>query len=143
MKKIIVATALLFAVSGFSQVKENTETTQLKMRTGHAMAMQGKWKKHHHRSIDRFKDLNLSEQQQTELKAIFEEARANRAEHRTHFKDKNAKVLSDAEKQEMRAKRKEQMAVMDGKIKNVLTETQYSQWKAKKTQRHERFRKQK
>jgi Spy/CpxP family protein refolding chaperone len=72
---------------------------------------------------DRFKDLNLSDDQKAKMEALMKEAREQRGSQQG--------PPSDADRQAMQARR----ADMDAKIKGILTPEQYTKYQAMRPQR--------
>jgi Spy/CpxP family protein refolding chaperone len=77
----------------------------------------------HQRGGDRFKDLNLSDDQKAKMEALMKEAREQRGSQQG--------PPSDADRQAMQARR----ADMDAKIKGILTPEQYTKYQAMRPQR--------
>lgn len=128
MKKLVVVMAVLFSVTGFSQVNEKVDKKQDVKRT-EKRSKEGK----ENRFLEDFKDLDLSEKQQNELKAIFEAERNSMKQNRFRSKnDGESKRPSESEMKEMREKMKERREALDGRVKNILSEEQYGKWKEKK-----------
>lgn len=71
---------------------------------------------------DRFKDLNLSDDQKTKIDALMKEAREQRGSQQG--------PPSDADRQAMQTRRAE----MDAKIKGILTPEQYTKYEAMRPQ---------
>lgn len=127
MKKLVVAMALLLSVAGFSQTKEKSDRKKDKERTEKSRD-EGK----ENRYLEDFNDLDLSEKQQTQLKALYENERKNRSKDRADFKrGDDADRPSDSERREMQGKMKERREALDGKVKNILNDKQYAKWKDK------------
>ena len=74
---------------------------------------------------DRFKDLNLSADQKTQLDALMKEERANGG-----GRQGQQGPPTDADRQAMQARR----ADMDAKIKGILTPEQYTKYQAMRPQ---------
>jgi protein CpxP len=72
---------------------------------------------------DRFKDLNLSDDQKAKIDALMKEAREQRGSQQG--------PPSDADRQAMQTRRAE----MDTKIKGILTPEQYTKYQAMRPQR--------
>jgi Spy/CpxP family protein refolding chaperone len=72
---------------------------------------------------DRFKDLNLSDDQKAKMEALMKEAREQRGSQQG--------PPSDADRQAMQTRR----ADMDAKIKGILTPEQYTKYQAMRPQR--------
>jgi protein CpxP len=77
---------------------------------------------------DRFKDLNLSDDQKAKLDALMKEEREQRGARGQQGPP------SDADRQAMQARR----ADMDAKIKGILTPEQYTKYEAARPQRGQR-----
>ena len=128
MKKLVVLMAVLFSVTGFSQVNEKVDKKQTKPRTEKSRG-EGR----ESRFLEDFKDLGLSDKQQNELKTVFEEERNSMKQNRFRSKnDDESKRLSESEMKEIREKMKERREALDVRVKNILSEEQYSKWKEKK-----------
>ncbi len=135
MKNLVGVMALLFSVAGFSQVKEKTERKQDKPRIE-----KNKGEGKESRFLEDFKDLDLSEKQQNELKAIFEAERKSMKQNRFRSKgDGESKRPSESEMKEIREKMKERREVLDGLVKNILSDEQYGKWKEKQEARIKEF----
>jgi len=78
---------------------------------------------------DRFKDLNLSDDQKAKLEALMKEERANGG-----GRNGQQGPPSDADRQAMQARR----AGMDAKVKGILTPEQYTKYQASRPQRGQR-----
>lgn len=78
---------------------------------------------------DRFKDLNLSDDQKAKIEALMKEERANGG-----GRNGQQGPPSDADRQAMQARRAE----MDTKIKGILTPEQYTKYQAMRPQRGQR-----
>src|SRR5690606_35868506 len=125
MKKLVVVMAVLFSVTGFSQLNEKVDKKQDVKRT-EKRSKEGK----ESRFLEDFKDLDLSEKQQNELKAIFEAERNSMKQNRFRSKnDGESKRLSESEMKEMREKMKQRREALDGRVKTILNVDQYSKWK--------------
>src|SRR5690606_8391557 len=85
------------------------------------------------RFLEDFKDLDLSEKQQNELKAIFEAERNSMKQNR--FRSKNDGESKRPSESEM----KERREALDGRVKNILSEEQYGKWKEKKEAKMKAF----
>lgn len=99
-------------------------------------------------SIDRmeiFENLNLTEQQKTEIRALFESEKAEYKNKRekSSFTAKEQKVktdrkkreFSEAEKAEFKAKRDAKFKERDAKIQSILTAEQYKAFLAEREKR--------
>ena len=99
-------------------------------------------------SIDRleiFENLNLTEQQKTEIRALFESEKAEYKNKRekSSFTAKEQKVktdrkkreFSEAEKAEFKAKRDAKFKERDAKIQSILTAEQYKEFLAEREKR--------
>ena len=78
---------------------------------------------------DRYKDLNLSDDQKTKLDALMKEERADGG-----GRQGQQGPPSDADRQAMQTRR----ADMDAKIKGILTPEQYTKYQAMRPQRGQR-----
>src|SRR5690606_650563 len=135
MKKLVVVMAVLFSVTGFSQVNEKVDKKQDVKRT-EKRSKEGK----ENRFLEDFKDLDLSEKQQNELKAIFEAERNSMKQNRFRSKgDGESKRPSESEMKEMREKMKERREALDGRVKTILSDEQYGKWKEKQETKMKEF----
>ena len=80
-------------------------------------------------SMDMYKDLNLTKDQESKIKAIDEEQRTKMQELR-----KDNTLSEDARREKMMAMRKERME----KVNAVLTKEQQSKWEAQRKERMNR-----
>jgi Spy/CpxP family protein refolding chaperone len=107
--RLALVAAALAAISGAAQATPRQEApAQGRQRGGGG---------------DRFKDLNLSDDQKAKMEALMKEAREQRGSQQG--------PPSDADRQAMQARR----ADMDAKIKGILTPEQYTKYQAMRPQR--------
>ena len=112
------------------------------------VSAQEKKKDRKNASIDRmeiFENLNLTEQQKTEIRALFESEKAEYKNKRekSSFTAKEQKVktdrkkreFSEAEKAEFKAKRDSKFKERDAKIQSILTAEQYKEFLAEREKR--------
>lgn len=137
MKQLILFFGFIFSLAGYSQVNEKTENIREEQKVEKNRGAERK-----NRLLDDLKDLNLSEKQENQLKALFESERNSMKQNRERFKgDEESERPSSSELKEMREKMKERMRVLDGKVKSILSEEQYIQWKEKQQARMKDFTK--
>ncbi len=99
----------------------------------------------HHRSKDKmemFSNLNLTEKQKSEIKALWDEKREDRKELRSDLKSSKTekREFTDAEKAEFKAKKEANRKEMDAKLQTILTPEQYKQFVAEREKRHEEMK---
>lgn len=119
MKKIILSVLVVALVATTSQAQEIPE----RKAPHHEM------KRKHHRG-DEFKQLNLSEDQKTKLKALHEENRKQMEELK-----KNDNITVKEWKSKMEAQRKDHRT----KVQGLLTEEQKAQLEKSRQERKDRF----
>ena len=132
MKKILLGLLICFSVSVSAQ--ENTSVKPRKEKTERSEKDKGRIE---NRFLEDFKELNLTEKQQNQLKLVFEAERKNMEQSRSRFNE--GEMPSASEMREMREKMKAKMVDFEAKMKTILTEEQFNTWKAKQQERMQQF----
>ena len=133
MKQLIVLLTFMFSMLTYGQTEGNRDMGKA-TRTERNRA-EGR----ETRFLEDFKELGLTEKQQNQLKALFENERNNRQQNRQRFRGDEEDRPSASEIKEMREKMKARTQVLDGKVKEILSEEQYMKWKEKREQRMKEF----
>ncbi len=118
MKKFITLSALALVISVSAQEKK---PDRMGGNPEHKMEM--------------FDNLNLTDQQKADIKALYQEKKDDHQSLNAEHKDR--KALSDAEKAEFKAKKEAQRNEFDAKLQKILTPEQYKQFTAERAKRHE------
>ena len=123
MKKFIAITALTLAI-GVSAQEKNFDQKD-KYRSKDKMEM--------------FSNLNLTEKQKSEIKALWDEKKEDHQDLKKDFKSSKAdkKEFTEAEKAEFKAKKEANRKEMDAKLQTILTPEQYKQFVSERAKRHE------
>ncbi len=120
MKKFITLTALVLFISISAQVKNQDGMNRRPAKD----------------KMEKFEKLNLTDQQKVQIKALFDEKKADHADKPSLTATKKAE-LSEAEKAEFKAKKEANRQEFDAKIQKILSEEQYKQYKAEREMHHE------
>lgn len=134
MKKLLIAAFVICSLSTYAQ-EGNFGPDQNPPRESRK-ATRGDGREN--RMLEDFKELNLSEKQQNQLKAYFEAEKAKMSQNRSRFGG-DGEMPSASEMKAMREQIQTKMQEMDAKVKTILTEEQYVNWKAKQEARMQQF----
>lgn len=119
MKKLIAIAVLTLTISVSAQEKKADQMD-------------------HHRSKDKmemFSNLNLTEKQKSEIKALWDEKKEDHQALKASKADK--KEFTEAEKAEFKAKKEANRKEMDAKLQTILTPEQYKQYVSEREKRHQ------
>lgn len=119
MKKLILATVLVFGLATYAQEKTINENKESKRELKSPEERQAM----HLKKMT--EDLNLNAKQQEEIKQLMAERMAKKEELKSMKKDKML----------------EKRNAMEAKMKTILTPEQFEKWNSQKEKRKEQFKK--
>lgn len=137
MKKLFIAAFVVCSLSTYAQ-EGNFGPDQDPPRASRKAPKGERGEGRENRMLEDFKELNLSEKQQNQLKAYFEAEKAKMSQNRSRFGG-DGEMPSASEMKAMREQIQTKMQEMDAKVKTILTEEQYVNWKAKQEARMKQF----
>ena len=126
MKKIIAVVVFTLAISVSAQEKnsDRMETQRFKDK------------------MEIFANLNLTEKQKSEIKALWKEKKEDNQALKSNFTSSKAdkKQFTEAEKAEFKAKKEANRKEMDTKLQTILTTEQYNLLVSERAKRHEEMK---
>ncbi|QBZ96622.1 hypothetical protein [Flavobacterium sangjuense] len=123
MKKVIVAALLVVGITAFAQEKEGRRAGREKLTSEQKVDYQVK---------KLTKDLDLSEKQAKDVKALVTKQVAKREAKKAEMQELKAK-----KREEMKAQREAEQAAVSADMKKILTAEQYAKWEKNREEKKE------
>jgi len=134
MKKLITLFALAFVVVVSAQEKDSKTNRQ----------------KHKRNKMEIFETLNLTEQQKSEIKVLFDEQRAeykarkqnlaSKTENKAELNTRKKTEFTEAERAEFKTKKEAKRKATDAKLQTILTKEQFEKYVSERKKRHAEMR---
>jgi Spy/CpxP family protein refolding chaperone len=126
MKKLVLAALLVVGLTAFAQEKQGKRAGKESLTPDEKVNIQ----------VKRItKDLNLSEKQATEVRALVTKQVQKREEMKAELK-----TIKEKQRTELKAKMEKEQVAVSAEYKKILTPEQYAQWEKNRAEKKDKMK---